>query len=948
MNDQDRAELAELKLRQMRLGQELRAIAGQLHELERRLETQKDPVSAVVSEPFPAVSPSSPAPITPRAQPPPLPPMLQTAAAEAPRAEVPPLLAPKPEPTAPVPPVFQELEPPKAGSGGSLELRLGTYWAPRIGIVVLLTGLVFLGNLAYQSLGKTGKVLLLYMASGLLLAPGWWWQRRATNHTLRNYAQVLFAGGLAALYFTTYAAHHLESLRVITNPILDGLLLLGCAGLIVWTADRWKSEVLALFGAGLAYYSCIITRVGTFTLYSNLLLAAAAVFFLVRNRWANLSFGSVVASFGAYAFWRFVHGSEWHWTTPAQGLWSGTYFLICYWAVFTAGVFLPKHEKFAGQNRAAFLTLNNSAFFTCAVLTLLQTGHSNIFWAFSLIFGAALLLLSEFSRVMLVSEPLTRDFYLSQGLLLVTVGLIAKFSGLNLGLILAAQSVVLLLTGQVRKNLVLLTGAYVTAALAVGWAIDGMRQNEPAGIYLAIGIGALMLVNMLLVHRGSPQTDGPPLRADRSFFAVLALTTWLVATYNNTAAVHFPWVLAAEGLVLTFSIYLFRVRELTFLSQGLVLIGQAAWILFWTEHADQVPWWNPFILLSVSLAISHWWQWQKQIALVGQSRIVWQEVYAVTLAAILGFWLPRHLTAPGWLVVSSLLAVGLTAYGAATRAWMISATAQIFLGISIVQFALQLWNGKPGWLQAATPALALLTLSGATVMWFRRHPDAKPSLRDPFLTWALAYRWIAIAVSLAWIGKYIPPQQQIWVHALVGLALFLLAGWKPSGEGLLASAVYAAVALVLFWFPSEERQIVYWANLCSLVALLAQQQIARRLHPRYPIETPVQTVVIVLGTLSIWRFCTAWVLEAASGFYLTASWSFLALIFFACGILLRERAYRWLGLGLLACTLGRIVIFDVWKLQTFYRILSFMALGIVLLVLGYIYSRYQEKIRQWL
>ena len=43
-----------------------------------------------------------------------------------------------------------------------------------------------------------------------------------------------------------------------------------------------------------------------------------------------------------------------------------------------------------------------------------------------------------------------------------------------------------------------------------------------------------------------------------------------------------------------------------------------------------------------------------------------------------------------------------------------------------------------------------------------------------------------------------------------------------------------------------------------------------------------------------------------------------------------------------------MVIFDVWKLETLYRILSFMALGIVLLVLGFIYNKYQEKIREWL
>jgi uncharacterized membrane protein len=58
--------------------------------------------------------------------------------------------------------------------------------------------------------------------------------------------------------------------------------------------------------------------------------------------------------------------------------------------------------------------------------------------------------------------------------------------------------------------------------------------------------------------------------------------------------------------------------------------------------------------------------------------------------------------------------------------------------------------------------------------------------------------------------------------------------------------------------------------------------------------------------------------------------------------------YRWLGLGILACTLCRVMVIDVWKLETLSSILSFMALGVVLLVLGFIYNRYQEKIREWL
>src|SRR6478736_3470564 len=190
---------------------------------------------------------------------------------------------------------------------------------------MFLTGLVFFGNLAYQNyiskLGAGGKVCLLYIASGLLLAAGWWWQRSTLKEALRNYAQVLFAGGLGVLYFTTYAAHHLEQLRVIPSASLDGVLLLGCAGLMIWAAERKRSEVLAFFAVGLAYYTSIITRVGHFTLWSNLVLSAASVFFLVRNRWAALSFGSLIATYAAYAYWRFFDGTAWHWATPGEGLW---------------------------------------------------------------------------------------------------------------------------------------------------------------------------------------------------------------------------------------------------------------------------------------------------------------------------------------------------------------------------------------------------------------------------------------------------------------------------------------------------------------------------------------------------------------------------------------------------------------------------------------------------
>ena len=818
---------------------------------------------------------------------------------------------------------------------------------------MLLTGLVFFGNYAYQNyigrLGPGGKIFLLYAASGMLLGAGAWWQRKAARESLRNYAQVLFAGGLAAVYFTTYAAHHFEALRVIRERWLDGTLLLLWAGFMVWVADRKKSEVMALVSILLAYYTAVITNVGLFTLYSNLVLTLAAVFFLVRNRWAVLSFASLAASYGSYGFWRFLHGGEWQWPTPEAGLWTGTCFLIAYWIVFTAGIFLSKHEKFSWEQRASFLTINNGAFFTMFLLTMFQMRQGG-FWKFALIYGAVLLGLALLARRTL--EPLAKNSYLTQGLLLATTGIIThpSLAGLDLSLVLAVESVTLLMAGQMRKNLILLAGGYIAAALAVGWGMDGMLENDPHGLWRGMGLAMLMLWDALWVERGVRSAKTPLLRPQVSYFAVLALAILFVVTYNNTSHEQLPLVLAGEGALFIFSIYVLQVRELSLLGNAYLVLAHAAWLAHFAVESGAVPpWWNSTLLIAITLGVSHWWQKQRMLELRSQLGLFWQGIYAMAIIGVLYIWLSTKFDAPHWLVWSGLLGVGLTAYGVFTRAWLLAAFGQAFVLVSGAQFVLQLWQGKPHWYFPLAPVAALALLSFATVKWFERRPEASERVSQPLLQIAMLYRWVALIMSIWWVCEYIPARERIWLLALLGLWVFLWAGWQRNREALLFSATFTAAALALFWLPLVETRTVYWPNLVAIAALLAQRQLARRLPDRYNLDSSVHSAVIIIGGLSLWLFLSRWVLEKATGgFYLTASWSALALVLFTCGIALRERLYRWLGLGILACALGRVVVFDVWKLETLYRILSFMALGIVLLVLGFIYNKYQEKLKEWL
>ena len=327
---------------------------------------------------------------------------------------------------------------------------------------------------------------------------------------------------------------------------------------------------------------------------------------------------------------------------------------------------------------------------------------------------------------------------------------------------------------------------------------------------------------------------------------------------------------------------------------------------------------------------------------------VFQSIYAIAIIAVLHNWLGPRFTSETWIAVTSLLAIAVTGYAVKTRLWPLAAVAQISLLVSGWQFATQLAISKPTWYFPLAPIAALALLSFATWNWFARHPETQSAARTGLLQLAQLYRWIALVMTIGWVNKYIAIAERPWVFTLLGATAFAVAGWRRNREATLFSAALTVTGLASLWLLPARETIVYLPNFLVVLALLTQQQIARRKAERYELPDPAHATMMLAGCGTLWWLISNWVLLSASGFYLTASWSALAFACIGSGVLLREKIYRWAGLGILGTALGRIVLFDVWRLETFYRVLSFMALGVVLVVLGFIYNKYQAKIREWL
>jgi uncharacterized membrane protein len=83
-------------------------------------------------------------------------------------------------------------------------------------------------------------------------------------------------------------------------------------------------------------------------------------------------------------------------------------------------------------------------------------------------------------------------------------------------------------------------------------------------------------------------------------------------------------------------------------------------------------------------------------------------------------------------------------------------------------------------------------------------------------------------------------------------------------------------------------------------------------------------------------------LEFGRQLVLSVIWGVYATFLMVWGIWRSRREQRWLALGLLLLTIAKVFLIDLASLERVYRIASFLALGVILLLVSYLYQRSQR------
>lgn len=824
----------------------------------------------------------------------------------------------------------------------SLELQLGRVWLVRIGIVILLTGLVFLGNFAYQELigrlGAPGRLFLLFFASGVLAGLGGFLMKKSDS--LRQYGRVLVGGGLATSYFAVFAAHFVEPLRVISSPLAGGLLLLGYAIFLFILADRLRSQTIATVTLVLGFYISAMNPMAEFSLYGNFLLAAIAVVLLLRKGWHSLSLLSVLGTYGALLYWNIQTTG----TLPGfdemsvRGFVPAFGFPLVYWILFTASSLLPSGWKSAAPSQITLVSLNNAFFFALGGPAVFATFPQH-FWIFPVLLGILLLSLAGFVIHSKKYPAGLEAAWLVQGLFFVPLGIAIHFTGYFLVLSLALGSTLLLVLSSGRHGRILFGFAFFFAGIASLVTVSEIHSDR-LSLLQALATSLVLLAGGWLACKKfarEPAADGWLHAGTLNFFCVFQILFGIfpilgLIYFTGTFPAGFLWMAGLGGLILL-CFHASARREFWLAAHLVFAMLFLTWFGLPAHFSVRL---QALVLFATAILAGHWSRCNPPSPQSQATRVI-----HIIAAVLLGLtWInaamPQAEKAPAMLGLGLLLVL----FGAGWRSHPL-AVGGLAAG---VPGASLLFLGMIESTGASLPTLLGIALMAVAI----RASDTVLARLEWVSSGARAAQrvlcWVCVAMFCFWVVAFVPQNSQAFLLAVVFFAAAGLSLRQRAVAGFflaLPLAGTALVSLLLRFLQDTPFSLPDWV---AAGLLIASGKLAMRFEEH--ISRTISPWLVWAGLATLWFLFSQKLLQYS--WPLTVAWTLFALAVLVCGFVWKDRCIRLFGMGVLLLSVARIFLVDVWHLETGLRILSFLLLGAVLLLLGFLYNRFSESIKKWI
>jgi uncharacterized membrane protein len=794
--------------------------------------------------------------------------------------------APVPVPPTPIPEPVPVTEVPASTprEPRDWEATLGGNLLNKAGVVLLVIGLALALAYSFAHIGPLGRVAISLAVSIAMLVAGVVFEPR---EQYRVFARGLLGGGWAGLYTTVYAMHAVKEALVIPNAFAGTILLIAVAvGMIVHSL-RYRSQTVTGLAYFIAFATVSIAEVNILAIVALVPLAASLLYIAHRFAWWKMALFALVATYGVVVI-RGDHGSP---------LWQAQLLFAIFWLIFEGFDILHPESWLLPLNAVGFLGLS-----------LLKWNHAapHDVW----------MLLAATAAAYLVTGVLRRTTvrWPASATLCAALAAGAIFQRLDHQWVATAL--------LIEAELAYLLGVRLRSSY-LRWLGTALFAGELWRLLMQ-DISALPLH----IWTATATLDALVFYANRFIFASDVF-------FGYAAAGLFSLVIGYEAperyrslewLALAAAAFSFGwwKRHFDFRMQGYLvgLLGLTA--SAWEMQTNQLPLWGA-LLFSYALALCARFSAEGRLLEGEDTAARFAGAIGATLAAVALVWR---------LVPGDYLGL----------AWM--GLALILLELGIRRLPLEV--------RAHAYAVAAL---GALRIWeadtIRLH---KEHAYIPFVATLVAYAFAARAWSIR--------LRTVYAVALAGGTLFLMnALWIATPEWA-SAPLWAAVALALMagglridrtampvysyivavmasircWgINFEDHSQAIAAGAVTAACFFAAQMLAPR-------SAFARVFYSLLGTAMV----SLLVFYEASGSLLTVAWGIQGVALLASGFPLRDRVLRLSGLVLLMSCILKLFLWDLRHLETLPRIFSFIVLGLILVGVSWVYTRFREHVARYL
>jgi uncharacterized membrane protein len=194
------------------------------------------------------------------------------------------------------------------------------------------------------------------------------------------------------------------------------------------------------------------------------------------------------------------------------------------------------------------------------------------------------------------------------------------------------------------------------------------------------------------------------------------------------------------------------------------------------------------------------------------------------------------------------------------------------------------------------------------------------------------------ALSVAIMNAFAVPVVFVWL-SLQSVVVVATAVWFRSRLIIVGNfLIYVAIVLGYLFVAQRETGVSIGFGLVALVSarILSWQR------DRLELKTELMRNAYLICAFVVFPYA---LYHLVPGRYVGLAWVGLALAYYLLNLVVRSPKYRWMGHATLLLTMLYVVVLGISRFEPVYRIVSFLALGTVLLVVSLSFTRLRRRQR---